>query len=863
MPWPISKRPAKTTSLTLNRRAIRKIRAAGRGWTPIDSWLWESKSVLKQGVKGLFLWGAIGIKLAFAQAIFQLDATSATSIALDADEARCDRDSCTFSGNVFLKSPQQTLSAQLLRLEFADRDGARTIQKAIAMGQVLLIEKSVMTACERLTLNADLATGALAVAEIRVKRPGTFQMSDDFARNLGSLKVGRDLFVMRGDKIVRTGKKTLLIDDVYFTPCDCGADSRPTFSIHAKSAKVVLDDYALLYRPDIQPLDLKIPLPPLLNFPLLYMPLSKRKSGLMPPRIEFWPQDGVYVEQGFFWAINQQFDATVALGYNQTRGVRSSLEFRYAPITGMFGTLSVSHIHDFKYLGDAWAQQAQKQPLPPLGAERFYIGYQHTHGLDTRLPLRLNLTLYSDRTYPGDFSFTVAGQALAYAPSRAVFEYRGDDARLSLGISAYQDIAATRFLWSQEARRTLQRLPDLVWNHAPIQIGHGVLAAFDARLSLLTSLQSGSGFYLQPRAAPALITDNIGVCQTADDGNCKSEATRSPARYGRAQLQMSVSRPSPLRWLSLTPEIVSLLSINANSLEPTPQPRFFTMLRLGAVSQIGRIYRVNAQTQLRHRIMPSLQYSLLPTVLGVPPREGMNDVLDERDLVSPHHQLALGLHSDLFLKSGSAAAQPLLAVWLRQYFNLGGLERMAAPGVGELLAGVQLTQRWFSLNLRTAYNYDSQEMREILLGVSTQDNRGDRLNVSYVRVLQGGNSNTQTGLFELSPGGAVPLASQAGSTHNINTSFNLVPYRGIAIGGSLMWGFKIRSDEPDLTRFGFTQAALNLDYVSPCDCFAIGVGSTFPYNVFEMEQNRRILPFFNVRLTIGAYQFGVTTPGAR
>jgi LPS-assembly protein len=71
------------------------------------------------------------------------------------------------------------------------------------------------------------------------------------------------------------------------------------------------------------------------NVPVFYTPYfvyptkSERATGLLPPGFGTSEKLGFFLDNRFFWAINEQSDSTIGLDYLSKRGIRPSLEYRY------------------------------------------------------------------------------------------------------------------------------------------------------------------------------------------------------------------------------------------------------------------------------------------------------------------------------------------------------------------------------------------------------------------------------------------------------------------------------------------------------------------------------------------------------
>jgi lipopolysaccharide export system protein LptA len=108
---------------------------------------------------------------ASGQALLSLQ-TSSQPIQFSADDFACDDavGRCEVSGHVALISGTTLLSSDHLSIDYVkDGPDKRQVTGAVATGDVLLVDGSVMTTCERIKLDPDLIGGSLGLAEIHVK----------------------------------------------------------------------------------------------------------------------------------------------------------------------------------------------------------------------------------------------------------------------------------------------------------------------------------------------------------------------------------------------------------------------------------------------------------------------------------------------------------------------------------------------------------------------------------------------------------------------------------------------------------------------------------------------------------------------
>ncbi len=86
------------------------------------------------------------------------------------------------------------------------------------------------------------------------------------------------------------------------------------------------------------------------NVPVFYTPYfvfptkTERATGILPPVFGTSDTLGLFLDNSFFWAINEQSDSTIGVDYLSRRGIRPNLEYRYvlSPTDrGQFNTLFI------------------------------------------------------------------------------------------------------------------------------------------------------------------------------------------------------------------------------------------------------------------------------------------------------------------------------------------------------------------------------------------------------------------------------------------------------------------------------------------------------------------------------------------
>ena len=124
-----------------------------------------------------------------------------------------------------LTSGRTVLSADALHFDIEETpEGKRRITHAVATGDVLLIDGNAMTTCQRVDLNGDLVTGALSLAEIRVKKPGSV---DPKLTGFDAFGAGVDQVYMTG--LITRGMPVMVVENRRSEPTTSG--NRPDAAV--------------------------------------------------------------------------------------------------------------------------------------------------------------------------------------------------------------------------------------------------------------------------------------------------------------------------------------------------------------------------------------------------------------------------------------------------------------------------------------------------------------------------------------------------------------------------------------------------------------------------------------------------------
>ncbi|MCD6185863.1 MAG: LPS-assembly protein LptD [Deltaproteobacteria bacterium] len=300
----------------------------------------------------------------------------------------------------------------------------------------------------------------------------------------GSIFLTDNNFHITGDKIEKTGEESYRIDTASITTCDGDA---PAWKITGKDLKVTIEGcgtvkHATLWAKKV----------PVLYTPFFFFPAqSKRNSGLLTPAIGSSDRKGMEYTQPFFWAINENSDATFYNQYMSKRGNKFGLEYRYALSDTSRGTFMYNFLDDKKIddgknnSSDDWGYDDDGEDILRKNSDRYWFRGK----LDQEMPFgflgKLDLDIVSDQDYLHEFEdgYTGFNKTERYFNrnfSRELDDY--DDPvrvnKLNLNKRWARYNLDTEFLWyddvvvrrSHETDTTLQRLPFVGFDASKQQI---------------------------------------------------------------------------------------------------------------------------------------------------------------------------------------------------------------------------------------------------------------------------------------------------------------------------------------------------------------------------------------------------------
>lgn len=493
---------------------------------------------------------------------------------------------------------------------------SRRTGRAVAEGQVVMVRGREVLRCSRVEIDlADLGF-ELDGFELRlVSRTPPRALAAALAEGRAP-EAERARLILEGSHALRRGANELEVDGVRFTPCDCGPDADPSFSVRASSASIDLEGGAWLTFPVFY-----VKSVPVFALPVAYVPFGERRTGLLTPRFGYDPITGFRVTEPLFLTLGRSYDLTLSGTYYTRRGFAGAAEARWAPSTRSRGELGLSLLFDDGAYDPAAGGFTRSRESV---LTRFALSGRHDTDLGAG-KVAMDLDLVGDPQWRAELAPSFLERQVEESVSRLSYAHAYDPRlRLAVGAALRQDLRRARYEGVMRERREVSlfsaelpgpgavryRLLELRLDAAPTPLSRGLPGLFgEARLSV-------QGF-----AAPS----------------------PEVPRFVRADFRPSLTWPLALFGLfQLAPEVAlrtTAWSGEADS-EGVSLGQVALVVRTELYTEFSRRYGA-----VTHRVRPSARHLVLPMLARS--ESQVFFAADEIDLLADVHQIAAALDSDL------------------------------------------------------------------------------------------------------------------------------------------------------------------------------------------------------------------------
>ncbi len=264
----------------------------------------------------------------------------------------------------------------------------------------------------------------------------------------GTLFVEKEHFYLESEQIEKLSGDRYRFEAGSLTTCDFKEGQCPLWQIRARRSRMKLDGY--LFARDVV---FEIKGVPVFYLPYLIMPVkTTRQTGFLVPRVGYNTNEGLKINEDFFWAIASNQDATFSLDYRSGRGIGGGLEYRYLLDRESGGTITT------RYFNDRIAER-----------QRWEGSLQHRQVFSQDLQARLNVRLVNDVTQFRDLSEVTEERVKRSLDSSFILYHRWDEQYLYLLAFISRDLLPDSNVTLR--RETVKRLPEIGYRIPGLSLG--------------------------------------------------------------------------------------------------------------------------------------------------------------------------------------------------------------------------------------------------------------------------------------------------------------------------------------------------------------------------------------------------------
>jgi LPS-assembly protein len=462
---------------------------------------------------------------------------------------------------------------------------------------------------------------------------------------------------------------------------------------------------------------------------LIFPAKTERQSGFLVPEAGYSERNRVQFSQPFYWAINDQSDATFNFDHIANRGEKIGVEYRYVLDAGSKGIVMADYLRDRQVDDGTGAWGYTDDNVPRTNLDRYWFRMKNNQEFGSGFNAKLDLDIVSDQDYLRDFQNMYMG----YDDSNMNFSRN-----FGRGLDDYNDQVRTNSLivnkfWSGYSMNaqalwydnviarqtggpdnTLQKLPDVEFYgskkflyNTPFFIG------FDTEFA---------NFY-------------------RNDGVRGQRVDAYPRLYypWRYQPYFTIEPSVGIRetaWYSENNE--------AGASGPgATQNRNMYDLKLDMSSELFRVYPVDGESveRIKHIIMPRISYSFIPEY-----NQNIYPYFDQVDRIQDQNLVTFSLTNTFISKlkppEDMADRKPgalsprsyreFLRFYIEQGYDMRQTDQIDSKPLIPLYAEIQLEPyRFLAFQADTEWSHDDNDFRSRNIGTMVSDIRGDRLFVEY------------------------------------------------------------------------------------------------------------------------------------
>jgi len=168
-------------------------------------------------------------------------------------------------------------------------------------------------------------------------KKGTFYNAEIFSK--------KEKYFISGNEIEKRGEKEYFLQKATATTCE---NPSPEWCIKGREIDMVIGDHLTA-----RDATFRVSGTPVLYTPYIVAPMiTERKTGFLTPMLGYSQSKGFYYGQPFFWAIDEDKDATFVLDWYTRASLGGGAEYRYVAPGGVEGKHWLHYLHDIKLGSD-------------------------------------------------------------------------------------------------------------------------------------------------------------------------------------------------------------------------------------------------------------------------------------------------------------------------------------------------------------------------------------------------------------------------------------------------------------------------------------------------------------------------------
>ena len=499
------------------------------------------------------------------------------------------------------------------------------LKKTISLkGHVNVIFKQQHLLCDKAFINEKnntiIATGHVVMQNAKTTLRGE-HLELNYETNKGKLHKGiitsgRTLF--QADLIEKVGEDEYIADNAYYTAClTCPA----SWGFTSSRIKAKIGDSATIHNSWLYLLEF-----PTLPLPYLVIPLNtKRRTGFLVPNVSSNADNGLTLEQPFYWAMNRSSDATFSLINYEKRGLQAFGNYRYilSPISS--GELNASFLKD---------RSANHR-------KRWFTEYKHFFDLPKNYTQRMEVALVTDRAFVIDFPKQLGYTGYPALENNLSLTKAMDHSLLTVDASYYVSLIEheTNLL---DKNDSIHRMPEINFNMTDQKISEKLNLFSNLKFQYLNvSRYNGQAFektrkgedhcvtiinkekqnlcYINATKNDKFIYGDIGTPSHPSSGNSYGDLIRTGQRF---DLVSGFHSPfwigskfsvDPFLNLRLAQYSLGVDSDPSQGYDSTPS-RFYTQLGFSAKTYAHGIFQWNEETKIKHSIIPRIDFQYIPKI---------------------------------------------------------------------------------------------------------------------------------------------------------------------------------------------------------------------------------------------------------